>query len=255
MSVTGAVCTGTTAGDDSASITGAQVTSQGTITANLVLAPAVTTDTAALCGLSVQNPAVIAGGNDALYILAGAIGLGEASTVAPVVTASNSGTVALNAGAASTSVTLTGTGFSSYSTPTAETAGVNFGAPTGNTGTTLTFPVTVVAAGATTGAIAGEVVNNAAASNVLIPAATVAGPAITSASPAALAVNAPFGTTLAITGTGFTNTITTTTIGRAGTASLAVLTYVSATSLYFVVTTSPNAGTELRRHSKMTSSR
>jgi hypothetical protein len=258
VAVSGTVCAGTSAGDDSASITGVNVTSQGTITANLVLAPAVSTDAAAECELTVTNPGTGAGGNAAVYTLGngtttGAIGLGESATVAPVVTASNSSTVALVAGAASTSVTVTGTGFSQYSTPTSETTGVAFGAPTGSTGTTLTFPVTVEAGAggygsdATTGPIAGEVVNTAGsvsgASNVFSPVALIAGPSLTSAAPAALAVKAAYGTTLTITGTGFTNTITTTTIGG-GTGLGGVLTYVSPTSLSFVVTSSPTtAGT------------
>jgi hypothetical protein len=243
VTVTGTVCAGTAAGDDSASVTNPVVTSQGTITANLVLAPAVSTDVAALCGVTVQNPLVAAGGNDATYTLAGAIGLGEASTVAPVVTASNSSTVALNAGAASTSVTLTGTGFSQYSTPTSTTTAVSFGAATGSTGTTLTFPVSVAASGATVGAIKGDVVNTAAASNVFSPVALVAGPTLTSAAPTAVAVGAAYGTTIAITGAGFTPTIVTTTVGG-GTGLGGVLTYVSATALTFTVTTPPTtAGT------------
>jgi hypothetical protein len=103
--------------------------------------------------------------------------------------------------------------------------------------------VSVAATGSTAGAIAGEVVNTSAASNVFAPVALVAGPTLTSSAPAALAVKAAYGTTLTLTGTGFTNTITATNLAG-GTGLGGVLTYVSATSLSFVVTTPPTtAGT------------
>jgi hypothetical protein len=239
-------CDGVASGDDALSFTNPVVTSQATITVNLVQAAATGTNTATTCGITVTNPGTGAGGNAAVYNLPAAIGVGEASTVAPVIISSNSGTVALNAGAASTSVTLTGTGFSQYSTPLSTTTGVSFGAPTGSTGTTITFPVSVAGTTASAGPIAGLVYNTTTPtddSNTFTPVALVAGPAITSATPAALAVGAAYGTTLAITGTGFTNTITTTTIGG-GTGLGGVLTYVSPTSLSFVVTASPSsAGT------------
>jgi hypothetical protein len=233
----GTVCTG--AAFDNAAITNAVVTSQGTITATLAQTPTTGTEAAELCGVTVTNPSTT-GDNGAIYSLAGSIGIGEAATVAPVVTASNSSTVALSAGAAATSVTVTGTGFSQYSTPVSATTGVSFGAATASTGTTLTFPVSVAATGSTSGAISGAVENTSAESNIFSPIATVAGPVITSSSPAALAEDAAYGTTLTLTGSGFTNTITGTTITGGGAFS-GVLSYVSPTSLSFVVTTSPSA--------------
>jgi hypothetical protein len=201
----------------------------------------------ATCVLTVTN--VAPGNLDSYSTAPGALGVGVQSTVAPLVTASSLSTAAaVSPGAPAQAITFTGEGFSQFTTPTQTTAGVttvsdpdaSIGTSAasclgGQTGTTLTCELTVTS-GATSGAHSADVVTL----QLVLPVATVAGPTLTSATPAALAVNAAYGTTIAITGSGFTPTIVTTTVGG-GTGLAGVLTYVSATSLTFTVTTPPTS--------------
>ena len=183
-------------------------------------------------------------GNGASSIAPAGLGIGEASSMAPVITSSSltSGT-ALVAGAGASSIVLTGTGFSPYTTATAYTeygttnvhdADAVISGCTETSGTTLTCSVT-----ATTGVTSGAhtvIVENGTATGSFANAFTVAGPVLTSASPTGLAAGAPIGTTVALTGTGFTNTLQ----GTVATGPLAGnFEYVSPTSANFVVTTSP----------------
>ncbi len=69
---------------------------------------------------------------------------------------------------------------------------------------------------------------------------TVAGPTITSASPTGIAVGAPVGTVVALTGTGFNPTTTCTVTAGAATGLTGICQYVSATTEDFVVTGSPS---------------
>jgi hypothetical protein len=235
-------------GGGAGGVVSSSVTSATTITA--VVAELGTTD--ALCDVTVQNPLPGAGGNGASFILDGALGIGEASTVAPTVTAtSETATSALVPGAAATLITLTGTGFSQYSGAdayvgtTAVAGGVTLDNPSGNTGTAVTFDVSA-SAGATAGPYNVVVYNTLLADgSAAFPAAlTVAGPVITSQTPVGLAVGAPVGTVVTLTGTGFTNT-TTGTVTDAGAGTLAgIISYVNATTMNLVITTSPteNAG-------------
>jgi hypothetical protein len=194
------------------------------------------------CGVTVQNPSV--GGNDATFSVAGGFGVGEAGSLAPIVTASSlaAGT-GLNAGDPASTVTFTGAGFSQYTiggntydSTGATDADSTVSDCTGTNGTTLTCSVTVVS-GAVTGAHTAELFNDGAEGD-FAAAFTVAGPAITSAAPAALAVGAPVGTVMVLTGTGFTNT-TQGSVIHAGTLN-GVFQYVSATTEDFVVTASPD---------------
>ncbi|MGC2173888.1 MAG: IPT/TIG domain-containing protein [Acidimicrobiales bacterium] len=183
-----------------------------------------------------------------------AIGVGEASDVAPVITASSlSASAAILAGAPSTLITLTGTGFSSFTTagPTlvgatsaidpdaviTQTAGACIA---NSAGTSLTCPI-VVNSGATAGAHTAVLVNDTAKGE--FPGAFIVdGPAITSAAPAALAIGAPIGTVVALTGTGFNNTSAFVGAGITGSTGLAAsLQYSSATTENLVVTSSPTA--------------
>jgi hypothetical protein len=201
---------------------------------------------AQLCGLTVHNPTILAGGNNATYSLPGALGISEASTVAPTITATNAtAATALVPGAAATTVTLTGTGFSQYSSAAAfvgtgvVAGGVTLNNPVGNTGVAVTFNVLAVT-GATAGPFNVIVSNTAAASNAFPAAVSVAGPIITSQTPVGLAVGAPVGTVVTLTGSGFTNTDTGAVTDNGGVLQ-GIFTYVSATTMNLVITVSPTA--------------
>jgi hypothetical protein len=142
-------------------------------------------------------------------------------------------------------VTLTGVGFGNYSLAvftdaaggTSNTNGVVVSScvESGN-GTSLTCVVTVG-----NGAVAGTDSVSVAGSAAFAAGLFVAGPSITSMAPTAIVVGAPVGTTVALTGTGFTNTMTGTVSDfAAGSAMQGIVQYVSATSANFVVTVSPN---------------
>jgi hypothetical protein len=188
----------------------------------------VTTGTAVgQCTVTVTNT-----GNGAVFVATDALGIGEAGDANATVTAASvSPAVAIVAGSTtSTPVTLTvtGTGFSPYSTVTVLT-GTGSTTATGVTaspcvsslnGDTLTCTV-AVGSGASASTDGIEV--NSGLSTTTPPqtgtsgafegALSVAGPAITSASPAALAVGAPEGTVVTLTGTGFNSTATATATG------------------------------------------
>jgi hypothetical protein len=210
----------------------------GAVTANSVVVTFTETGTtAALCTITTTNPTV--GGNSAVYASAsGALGIGEASTVAPIITAATAPTTAVTVGS-TTPVTLSGTGFSTYSALSSTATGVSFSAPTSSTGTSITAPATV-ASGASSGTVPVTVTNTAAASAPFAAAFSVAGPAVTSSTPAAIAVGTAYGTTVTLTGTGFTPTTGLTSI-TGGTGLAGVLQYGSATSMTLTVTTKPTA--------------
>jgi len=208
------------------------------------------TAAAEACAIIVTNPPTpsvtvgIPPGNGAIFTLAGGLGVGQTSTVAGVVTASSStAATAIVPGAAGSTVTFTGVGFSQYSTAVFTDAAGNTPATgvtstdcieSGN-GTTLTCVVTVG-----NGAVAGT---DSVSVNDSAPFAAglfVAGPTITSMAPTAIVVGSPVGTVFALTGTGFTNTMTATVSDwQFGAALQGILQYVSATSANFVVTASP----------------
>ena len=202
------------------------------------------------CDITVTNPpavgppAGIPPGNGATFLLGGGLGIGAASSVAPVVTGSSStAATAIVPGAAGSTVTLTGLGFSNYDTAVfTDEAGIT--PATGVTvssciesgnGTALTCVVTVG-----TGAVAGTDSVSVDSSAPFADGLYVAGPTITSMAPTAIVVGAPVGTVVALTGTGFTNTMTGTVTPKAGGSLNGILQYVSATSANFVVTVSPN---------------
>ena len=190
--------------------------------------------------LKVTNPS---SGNGATQTLAGAYGIGEASSAAATVTSTNTPT--LTAGAAATSFVVTGTGLSQYSTITTyvgtsttnTTTGVT-SACTSSTGTTLTCTLTA-ASGSVAGPDSITVTNDTTASSAFANAFSVAGPVITSQSPAGIAVGAPIGTVITLTGTGFNNTASGALTGGSGLAG--VFAYTSPTTATFVVTASPNS--------------
>ena len=179
------------------------------------------------------------GGNNATYTLANALGVDEASAVAPTITAATTSAV-LNTGGVAATTTITGTGFSQYSTvsfyaPGSSVASTLVTSPyvAGNTGTSLTASA-VAASGATAGSYGVSV----SGSSHFAGALTVSGPVITSQT--ALTVGTPVGSVVTLTGTGFANTD----VGafNAGPGGLAgIISYVSATTLNFVVTSSPAA--------------
>ncbi len=211
-----------------------------------------------LCGLTVHNPTIANGGNNATFSLPGALGIGQASTVAPTITATSAtAATALVPGAAATTVTLTGTGLSQYSqalafvgTGTTVQGNVLLNNHTGNTGTAVTFNVSALL-GSTSGPYNVIVFNNGVTaptlatspggSNAFPASVSVAGPIITSQTPVGLAVGAPIGTVVTLTGTGFTNTTTGTITDGTGGVLQGIISYVSATTMNLVLTVSPNA--------------
>jgi hypothetical protein len=206
---------------------------------------------AELCSVTVHNPTILAGGNNATFVLAGGLGISGPSTVAPTITATNAtATSGLVPGAAATTVTLTGTGFSQYSSAaafvgtSATAGGVTLNNPVGNTGTSITFNVLAVS-GATAGPFNVVVSNTAAASNAFPAAVSVVGPVITSQTPVGLAVGSPVGTVVTLTGTGFTNTDTGTVTDAGAGALQGIFTYVNATTMNLVITVSPVAGDQV----------
>jgi hypothetical protein len=226
------------------------VASSSVVSATQITAVISVTDTAtaALCSVTVANPAVSAGGNAASFTLAGALGIGEASTVAPTITATSAtAATALVAGAPATTVTLTGTGLSQYSsalafvgTGTTTQTNVILSDPQGNTGTAVTFNVSDAGTGSVAGPYNVVVKNTTAASNAFPAAVLVAGPVITSQTPVGLAVGAPVGTTITLTGTGFTST-TNGVVVSAGGSLAGIVSYVNATTENLVLTAAPNA--------------
>ena len=198
-----------------------------------------------LCGVTVLNPDSAHGGNGASFALPGALGIGEASTVAATITAT-SATTPINPGAPASTVTFTGTGFSQYSTAAAfegtgitPAAGVTLSNPSGNTGTAVTFNVSVAGTGATAGPDNVVISNQGTPSNAFPAGISVAGPVITSQTPTGLAVGAAVGTVVTLTGTGFTNTTSGSVVTAGGTLR-GIVSYVSATTMNLVLTASPN---------------
>jgi hypothetical protein len=232
-----------TAGTES--VVSSSVVSATSITAVISVLDA---STAGICSVNVLNPAVSAGGNGASFLLAGALGIGEASTVAPTVTAtSETAATALIAGAPATTVTFTGTGLSQYSsalafvgTGTATQTNVILSNPAGNTGTAVTFNVSDVGTGSVAGPYSVVVKNTSAASAAFPAGILVAGPVIASQTPTGIAVGAPVGTVITLTGTGFTTTTNGVATHAAGGTLAGIVSYVSATSMQLVLTASPN---------------
>ena len=230
-----------------ATLSNVNIASANSITATLTTAGTLAN---AVCDVYVLNNG--AGDNGAGFDLAGAVGFGTTpSSVAPVITSSSLTTAAaLNAGDPSSTIVLTGSGFGAANGATlaiapdgtTTTAATLSGCVANGTGTTLTCSLTAGNTGAKTG-IAGAYtvsVNGGTLANAF----TVAGPAITSLAPTALAKGVPVGTVVAITGTGFSNTTTGTVTGGTPASGLGgVFQYVSATSENFVVTASPTAAT------------
>jgi len=245
----GAVVTTTTVGCSTLTFGASTFGSPTSLTVTATLSGA--QGTASACNIKVTNPpatnppAGIPAGNAATFTLTGGLGVGVAATVAPVVTASSStAATAIVPGSAGSTVTLTGLGFGIYPT-IAFTDAAGTDPATGITandciesgaGTTLTC---VVAVGS--GAVAGTDSVSVRGSTPFADGLYVAGPSITSSAPSALDVGAPVGTTLVLTGTGFTNTMTIGAHAYYG-ALTGILEYVSATTANFVVTSSPTTG-------------
>ena len=247
------------AGCTDATITSSAVTSASSISVVLN----VTSVTALRCTFQVANSGP--GDNGAVaQSSAGALGFGEAGTAYPLVTGSSLATGAsVVGGAPSTTITFTGMGFSSYTLPLGYTTWGSNNVPDSNAlvtgsggpntpclsngaGTSLTCNVSAGVGGifAVSPAMPTAGPHTALLSNdgtvgAFPGAFTVDGPTITSASPAALAIGAPIGTTVALTGTEFNNTTQGhVTVANADTLN-GVFNNVSATSENFVVTTSP----------------
>jgi hypothetical protein len=229
--VTLGTCTGV-------SILSNTTTSPTTIALNLTVGTTAAHET---CDVTVSNPG---GTSDTLT---GGLGFGEASKVAPTVTAT-SATTAFTPGSAGT-VTFTGTGLS-YATGATLNVGTSATAATGatvvntgiNSATSATFVVTIPSDINNTVAGADNMLFTTTTSTATsdFPAAlSVAGPAITSQTPASIPLNAPVGTAYTLNGTGFLPTLV------AGSSAITVhgatgftanINYVSATAVNLIVT-------------------
>jgi len=149
-----------------ATCTGAALSSTGTVTGATTMTDSVvvtgTPTASVLCVLTVTNTT---GNTDSFSTAAGALGLGDQSTVAPLITASSLSTAAaVSPGSLEQGITFTGQGFSQYTVPTQTTAGTSTTSDAsasigttaaaclgGQTGITLTCELTV-SSGATAGA-------------------------------------------------------------------------------------------------------
>jgi hypothetical protein len=211
------------------------------------------TATTTECDVTVANSSP--GDNGASNTLANGLGIGQASEVAPTITAS-SATTAVVAGAPAGTITFTGAGFSMYtaggpdssslgvfegtSTTSADNAVAILSGPSGNSGTSITYTLSVPV-GTTAGPDSVVLANDGVDSAAFAAAFTVAGPVVSSQTPADLATGAPAGTIVTLTGTGFTPATTGTfTNGGGGGTLNGVIQYVNATTMDFVVTTAPN---------------
>jgi len=138
-------------------------------------------------------------------------------------------------------VTLTGLGFGTNSVVAFSDPAVVVSSCLSSAGTSLTCLVTV-GSNAVAGTDSVTVSNTGHVSGAFAAGLYVAGPSITSMAPAAIVIGAPDGTTIALTGTGFTNTMSLSGTSVFNGALTGILQYVSATSANFIVTTPPSAG-------------
>jgi hypothetical protein len=230
-----------------AALSNVSISSASTITATLTTKATILNE---VCDVYVVNSGL--GDNGAGYDLAGAVAFGTAaSSVPPVITSSSLTTAAaLNAGDPASTIVLTGSGFGANNglinaiapDGTTTTAATLSGCVANGAGTTLTCSLQAGNTGLKTG-IAGAYkvsVNGGTLANAF----TVAGPAITSLAPTALAIGVPVGTIVAITGTGFSPTTTGSfTAGTPASGLSGVFQYVNPTTEDFVVTAKPTAAT------------
>jgi hypothetical protein len=191
------------------------------------------------CSVTVTNPAPNAG-NGAVATLTGGIGFNTAALVAPTITAT-SDTTAIVPGSPASTVTFSGNGFSQYDTGFVYTLadgsnefGVSLSSPSGNNGTSESYTLNVATGPVAT---AGPVTVSISGSNPFPGGIIVAGPVITGQSPAVLPAGSPIGTTVTLTGSGFTSTLVEASFG--GGTLAGTVHYVSPSTLAFVVTTPP----------------
>ena len=243
VTLSGTVCTGVGTGDDDITLVSATVTSATSITA--LLSEPVGASNAAECDFTVDNDQ--SGGNGATSTVNGALGIGEASVVAPTIV-SSSATTPLVVGAAPTTVTFTGSGFSEFDTAAFAFPGTSPQASTlvtlqdavGNSGISIAFTVTAADGSGAAYPQSGPYGVSIEGSNTLAAGLTVAGPAISSQTPSGIAVEAVYGTVIDLSGTGFTDT-TSGDVTPGATGLGGVVSYTSSTSMTLVVTTSPVA--------------
>jgi hypothetical protein len=218
--------------------------------ANSITVVFVQTAGSGTCNVTVSNPAPNAG-NGAVATLVGGIGFNTAALVAPTVD-TTSDSAALIPGSPAASVTFTGSGFSPYTTAVAYVgtsnnvaSGVTLANPTGISGTSIAFTVNVVSATSTLAGLDSVVLDNGGfGSSPFAAGLSIAGPVLTSQSPTDIPVGAPVGTSISLTGTGFTPTVTGTVSANSVSGLSAIINYVNATTLHLVITSPPtSAGT------------
>ena len=191
------------------------------------------------CNVTVTNPAPNVG-NGAIATLVGGIGFNTAALIAPTITAT-SDTTPIAPGSPSSTVTFTGSGFSQFDTgylltlPSGSNEiGVILSNPTGNNGTSESYTVNVATGPV---AAAGPVTVSIDGGNAFPAGIVVDGPVITAQSPSVLAAGSPIGTSVTLTGSGFSPTVSESSFG--GGTLAGTIHYVSSTTLDFVVTTPP----------------
>ncbi len=214
------------------------VASATSITVPLTVQNATTTTAAGRLTLTVHNP------DGSSAFLAGAVGIGEASAVAPVITAVSTLPV-LSAAGATASAVISGSGFGpagsgaptvTFATAAGTDSHVTCGSPTVISDTQISCLVTVTL-GAYAGVHSVTVLPAGLGSTVsaaFANAVTVSGPVITAISPAVV----PYGFvgTLSLTGSGFT-------VGNA--AATATSSTVSGTAGDVVCTTSTTCSVKI----------
>jgi hypothetical protein len=220
------------------------------ISPSVITIEVTSTSTVGQCTVTVTNNGT--GDNGAVFVATSALGIGEAGFANATVTAASvSPSAAIVPGtttATPVTLTVTGTGFSSYST-VAVLTGTGSTVATGVTaspcvsslnGDSLTCTVAVGSgASASTDGIevnSGLTTSTTGTSGPFEGALSVSGPAITSASPAALAVGAPEGTVVTFTGTGFNSTATATATGSGLTSGDYVFAETSPTTATLTLT-------------------
>jgi hypothetical protein len=213
-------------------------------TGNVTVTKAPTT---AMYDAWVMNPSNTGATANAQSYLVGGFAVGQNSNTVPTLTAATvSPTGAITVGSSvTTTVSITGEGFGPLTTvalyPGTNTSGstsvTTSSCNVNSTGTTITCYV-VASSGAVAGAYTAVATNAGSSSAGLNNALTVAGPVVTAQSPASIAVGAPVGTVVTLTGTGFSGA----TSGSVSNGTMAgIFAVQSATTATVTLTASPTA--------------
>jgi hypothetical protein len=210
------------------------------------------------CAITVTNPNT-GSGNGAVSTINLGIGAYSSTSAPSITSVTMTPTTPLPVGTGeggsnpvAASMSIVGTGFDPNNgvtlkayvgTSTTQDNNITGTCTVGAAGTSMLCSI-VVASGASAGAHSITVTNSGTSgttSSAFAGAVTIAGPAITAQSPAAIPVNAPIGTVITLTGTGFTNTTSATVNANGNTGLAGIFAVVSPTSATLTVTGSPTA--------------